>query len=73
MQGAGDILVAITYTYIFEESLAQNAHAENSEYFINQGTMSFLHIPTKKKIKLLYFPTDNAHLTYNAHVHLLRF
>ena len=53
MQGARGILVAVIYTYIFEESLAQNAHAENPEYFINQGTLSFLHISTKKKIKPL--------------------
>jgi hypothetical protein len=53
MQGAGDILVAVIYTYIFEESFAQNAHAENSECFINQGTLSFLHISIKKKIKPL--------------------
>jgi hypothetical protein len=47
MQGARAILVAVTYTYISEESLSQNAHAENSKYFINQGTLSFLHISTK--------------------------
>jgi len=31
MQGTGGILVAVVYTYIFEESIAQNAHAENSK------------------------------------------
>ena len=53
MQGAGGILVAVTHTYIFEESRAQNAHAENSKSFINQGTLSFLHISTKNKMKPL--------------------
>jgi len=53
MQGARDILVAVTYTYISEESLAQNAHAENHGYVVNQGTLNFLHISTKKKIKTL--------------------
>ena len=53
MQGARGILVAVINTYIFEEPLAQNAHAENSEYFINHRTSSFLHISTKKKIKPL--------------------
>jgi len=53
MQGAVDILVAVTYTYISEKSPAQNAHAENSKTFINQGTLSFLHISNKKKIKPL--------------------
>jgi hypothetical protein len=53
MQGARDILVAVTYTYISEESLAQNAHAENSKHFVKQGTLSFLHISAEKKIKPL--------------------
>jgi hypothetical protein len=41
MQGAVDILVAVTYTYISEESPAQNAHAENSETFINARNTEF--------------------------------
>jgi hypothetical protein len=53
MQGARDILVAVTYTYISEESLAQNAHAENSEHFVNQGTSIFLHVSVEKKTKPL--------------------
>lgn len=52
MQGARGILVAVIHPYIFEDSLAQNAHAENSEYFINTRTSSFLHISNRKKIKL---------------------
>jgi len=51
MQGARDILVAVIHTYISEESLAQNAHAENSEHFVNQGTLIFLHISAEKKTK----------------------
>jgi len=53
MQGARYILVAVTYTYISEESLAQNAHAENSKHFVNQGTLIFPHISAQKKTKPL--------------------